>query len=91
MKELHNYPVGNYNVIFSFWSDGNVHGEKIQALIKIKEKENIESEIAENLDMIKKFRENYKLSEEDYPNEKILEVLKENNFNYEEAFSSIFT
>ena len=91
VKELHNYPVGNYNVIFSFWSDGNVHGEKIQALIKIKEKENIESEIAENLDMIKKFRENYKLSEEDYPNEKILEVLKENNFNYEEAFSSIFT
>ena len=90
MKDLHNYPAGDYNVIFLFWSNGNYHGEKIQAVIRIKEKENIESEIAEYMDKIKEFRDYYSLSEEDYPNDKILEALKENDFNYENAFSSIF-
>jgi len=90
VKDLHNYPAGDYNVIFLFWSNGNYHGEKIQAVIRIKEKENIESEIAEYIDKIKEFRDYYSLSEEDYPNDKILEALKENDFNYENAFSSIF-
>jgi len=90
VKDLHNYPAGDYNVIFLFWSNENYHGEKIQAVIRIKKKENIESEIAEYIDKIKEFRDYYSLTEEDYPNDKILEALKENDFNYENAFSSIF-
>ena len=82
MKHLQNYPAGEYKVIFLFWSGGKIHGEKIIALIKIKEKDNTTKEIDENIDKIQEFRETFNLSEDEYPNEKLLEILKYNNFNY---------
>ena len=48
------------------------------------------NEIDENIDKIQEFRDTFNLSEDEYPNEKILEILKENDFNYENAFSSLF-
>ena len=41
-------------------------------------------------DEIKLFRETFNLSEDDYSDEKLLEALQENNFNYEDAFNSLF-
>ena len=90
VKHLQNYPAGEYKVIFLFWSGGKIHGEKIIALIKIKEKDNTTKEIDENIAKIQEFRETFNLSEDEYPNEKLLEILKYNNFNYEKAFSSLF-
>ena len=42
-----------------------------------------------NMDKIKEFREFYGLSENDFPNKKIFEALKANNFDFAEAFESI--
>ena len=90
VKDLKNYSVGDYKVIFSFYSGGKIHGEKIVAIIRIKEENDINNEIAENIDKIHEFRDTFNLSEDDYPNEKILEILKKYNFNYEDAFCFLF-
>ena len=60
------------------------------AIIKIKKKDDKKKEIDEFIDKIKEFRDTFNLSEDEYSDEKILEILKENNFNYENAFSSLF-
>ena len=88
VDDLSRYNQGEYKIIFSFYSGGKIHGEKITALIKIKE--NQKNEIDEYIDKINEFRETFNLSEDEYSNEKILEVLKEHNMNFENAFSSLF-
>jgi len=90
VKNLHNFSVGVYKVIFLFFSGGRTHGDKIVAKIKIKDKNKEKNEIEENINKIKEFREIFNLSEQEYPNEKVLKVLKDNDFNKENAFSSIF-
>ena len=82
------YVQGEYKIIFSFYSGGKIHGEKITALIKIKE--NQKNEIDEYIEKINEFRENFNLSEDEYSNEKLFVVLKDHNFNFENAFSSLF-
>ena len=84
------YPAGDYKIFFSFYSGGKIHGEKIVAVIRIKEKDNKNDEINENIDKIHEFRDTFNLSEDEFPNEKLLEILKDNDFNYENAFSSLF-
>ena len=44
----------------------------------------------ENIDKINKFRELYQLKKDDYTDEKLLKILKENYFNYEKSFESLF-
>ena len=90
MKDLKNYPPGDYKIIFSFWSGGRIYGEKIIAIIRIKEKNNEKNEIDKYIDKINEFRKAFCVKEDEYPNEKILKLLKNNNFNFEYAFSSIF-
>ena len=58
--------------------------------IKIKEFNSQQNEIKENLDKINEFRDMFNLTEDEYPNERILETLQENDFNYENAFSALF-
>ena len=90
VKDLKNYIAGDYKIVFNFWSGGRIYGEKIVAIIRIKEKDNKKNEIDENIDKINEFRETFNLSEDEYSNEKILGLLKENNFNFEDAFSALF-
>ena len=90
VKDLQNYPAGDYRIIFLFWSGGKTNGEKIEAIIKIKEKDDKKNEIEENISKIEEFRDMFNLTEDEYPNDKILEILKENDFNYENAFTSLF-
>ena len=42
------------------------------------------------MEKINEFRETFSLSENDYSNEKLFDILQENDFNYEQAFSSLF-
>ena len=42
------------------------------------------------MDKINDFRDTFSLSVKEYPDEKIYEILKENEFNFENAFSSLF-
>ena len=90
VKDLENYPPGEYKIIFYFWSGGKINGGKIVAKISIKEKDIKKNEIDEYIDKINDFRETFNLSEDEYPNEKLLDILKDNNFNFEDAFSSLF-
>jgi len=87
MKELKE---GQYKAILTFNVDGINHGEKLGLVINIKKKEKKEDNIEKNIDKIKEFRETFNLSEEEYPNEKILGILMENNFNFEDSFTSLF-
>ena len=90
VKDLGRYNTGEYKIVFLFYSGGKIHGEKITALIKIKEKDDQKSEIDENIDKINEFRETFNLSEDEYSNEKIFKTLKDYNFNFENAFSSFY-
>ena len=90
IKNLGRYADGEYKVIYLFYTEGKIRGEKITAIVKIKEKDNKKSEVEENMEKINEFRDTFNLSEEEYSNEKIFEILKDNDFNFESAFSSLF-
>ena len=90
LKNMKDLKKGQYKAILLFNIDGINYGEKLGLIINIKEKEKKEDNVKKYMDKIKEFRENFSLSEEDYSNEKILEILMENNFNFEDSFSSLF-
>jgi hypothetical protein len=89
-KNLGEYSPGEYQANLIFCSDGKRCGETLPIKIKIKEFNSQQNEIKENLDKINEFRDMFNLTEDEYPNEKILETLQENDFNYENAFSALF-
>ena len=90
IKNLGTLPNGEYKIIFLFHTNQKEIGDKITAMVRIKENDNEKSELEENMDKIIEFRETFNLSEEEYNNEKIFEILKDNDFNFENAFSSLF-
>ena len=90
IKNLGKYPDGEYKVIYLFYTEGKIRGEKITAIVKIKEKDNKKSEVEENMEKINEFRDYFKLSVEEYSDEKLFEVLNDNSFNQERAFSALF-
>jgi hypothetical protein len=89
-KNLGKYSPGEYQANLIFCSDGKRCGETLPIKIKIKEFNSQQNEIKENLDKINEFRDMFNLTEDEYPNERILETLQENDFNYEKAFSALF-
>jgi len=90
IKNLGEKTIGEYKIFFLFYTNKNIIGDKITAMVKIKEKDNEKSEMEENMDKILEFRDTFNLSEDDYSNEKIFEILKDNDFNFENAFSALF-
>ena len=90
IKDLGRYPPGEYKTIFEFYCDDISYGENIVVRIQLKEKNGKKSEIEPYMDKINDFRDTFSLSVEEYPDEKIYEILKENGFNFENAFSSLF-
>ena len=90
IRDLRDCTIGEYKVVFKFCSGGKIYGDNITAMVKIIEKDNKNEEITENLDKIQEFRDTFNLSEDDYSNERILEILKDNDYNFENAFSSLF-
>ena len=89
-KNLKNYSVGEYKSTLVFCVGEKIYGEKLIVRIKIKEKNETNNKIKENMEKINEFRETFSLSENDYSNEKLFDILQENDFNYEQAFSSLF-
>ena len=83
IRELDQYPAGEYNVYLWFEVNGKHYGERIEFKIIIKEKTN------QDFDKIKELRKTFNLSEEDYSDGKILESLKTNNYNYELTFMDL--
>ena len=88
IKNLKNYDIGEYQSYLWFCVDGVKFGDKITVKIIIKQNK---KEIEEYIQKINEFRENFGLNSEDYSDEQLFEVLKDTNFNMEEAFQLIFT
>ena len=89
-KNLGKYPPGEYKSYLSFYADNNIIGEQLTLRINIKKKDNEAKEINENYDKIKEFRELFTLNEEEFSDEKIFEILKENNFDFYKSFDLLF-
>ena len=91
IKNLRNFGIGEYQLYLWFYANGEKFGDKLNVkIIIIKQKNEDILEIEENLEKIKEFRENYDLTNEEYSDEKILEVLKKNNYDMELAFNELF-
>ena len=87
-NNLSEYKEGEYKSYMHFYINEENYGERLVLTIKISKK--IISEVEQNLDKIKEFRELYDLNESDYSNEKLYNALKNNDFDIELAFSSLF-
>ena len=72
-------------------SNGKQYDEALKVKVVIKEKEKNKNE-NENKEMekVKEFRDNFGLSEDDHDDDKLLEILRENNFDQTLAFEALF-
>ena len=83
-NQLQNYEIKEYKTNFVFCCGGKTYGKKI--VIKI----NILSELDFCIKKIDEFKKCYDLIECKLDDEKILECLAENDFSFENTFSSLF-
>ena len=84
---LENLPAGEYETGVYFNVNSVNMGNMMKLKITIKNKE--KDPVLEYLDEIKKFREEFNLNEEEFPDNKIYELLSENDFNFEKAFMQL--
>ena len=85
------FPPNQYKSYLGFYIGDDDFGEELVLTIIIKEKKTAKKEMEENMDKINEFRNLFELSAEDFSDEKIFEALKQNNFDYEETFSQLYT
>jgi hypothetical protein len=88
-ENLGNLKKGEYKSYLLFNVKGKNYGDKLTLIINVKEKEEM-NEMEKYMKKIEEFRSTFNLSENEYTNEKIFDILKEHNLNFEEAFSSLF-
>ena len=88
-ENLGNLKKGEYKAYLLFNVKGKNIGDKLTLIINVKEKDEM-TELEKHKNKIEEFRNTFNLSDEEFSNEKILEILKANNFNFEESFSSLF-
>jgi hypothetical protein len=81
---------GEYKSYVKVYIDGLLIGEELTLKLKVKKKELPDEEMNNNMDKIIEFREAYDLDEIDYPNKKVFEALKANDFEFEPTFVSLF-
>ena len=87
-KNLKNFSIGEYKFILWFCVKGEKINDPIPLRIFVKEQNN-NNDLKENMDKISEFRETFTLSKEEYSDEKLYEVLKTNNFDFDKSFQEI--
>ena len=91
IKNLQGLKDGEYRIILWFNVNGINFGDKLTLQINIKKKKSPEEEdLDKYIDKINDFRDTFSLSKEDYSDDKLLEILKENNFEFEASFGALF-
>ena len=90
LSGLKKYSPNQYKSYLGFCIDDDEFGDELVLTINIKEKNTNKKEMAENMNKIKEFRDMFDLKEEEFSDEKLFEILKQNNFDYEESFSLLF-
>ena len=81
---------GEYQSYANIIIKGDQIGEKLILKIKIKKKENPYDEMNKYMDKIESLRTEYGLDENDFPNERVFKALKENDFDFDQAFASLY-
>ena len=87
-NNLGQYKAGTYESYMNCYINEQVYGERMVLKIVINKK--AISEVEKNLDKINEFREMFDLKEIDYSNEVLYNALKNNDFDYELSFSTLF-
>ena len=77
INKLEEYPSGDYNIYLRFEVNGEQFGEKIEINFVIKEDDMIK---------VNEFREIYKYFNIVISDDKLLDLLKKNNFEYDKTF-----
>lgn len=93
LEGLNVYSAGNVEGEMNFEINGEKYGDEIDINIKINEKKKGNDDDGDDdghLKQLKEFRKEYGLSEEEYSDEMLLDKLRKHNFNFAEAFASIF-
>ena len=85
LNELSQYPALEYKVYLLFEVNGDIYGEKIEINLIIKENKKDELERADQ------FRKTFNLSKEEFPDGKIVQLLKKYNNSFEDAFMSLIS
>ncbi len=88
LKNTGKMPKGDYKSYLLFYSNGKRYGDKILIKVSIKEKEKVNDD--EDMEKVREFRDNFGLSEEDFDDERLLEVLQKYNFQFDKAFEDLF-
>ena len=89
-KKLELNKEGEYMSYLNFIIFGEKIKEKLDIRIIIKKKENPDDEMKQYMEEIMHFRQEFELREEDFPNKKVFDLLKKNDFDYEMAFENAF-
>ena len=79
---------GEYKSYLYFKINDRLIGEQLTLKIKVINKENYDEDI--KMEKIKEFRENFALSEDEFSNDKLYNILENCEFDLEEAFSQLF-
>ena len=89
---LNPYPSGEYKAGLIFEVDEKMYGDELELLVVIKEKQKIIEDKNENnhAKVLKEFRDSYGLTDNTFSDEKLLDVLQKHNFNFVDAFTSLF-
>ena len=90
LNGLETYSPNQYKSYLVFCIDDDEYGEDIVLTINIKEKNANKKEMMENMDKVNEFRSMFDLSAKEYSDEKLFEILKQCNFDYEDSFSQLF-
>jgi hypothetical protein len=90
LKGLGNKHIGDYRFYLWFSSNGKKYGDKLLLKVSIKNKPNKDEISEEDMEKVKEFRDNFGIPEDEFDDQKIIDVLKENNFNHEKAFEELF-
>ena len=90
IKNLSSYTPGEYISYMLFKADGQIFGDRLQIKIIVTPKKNDNDDLEKYKDKIDEFRENFNLDKNDYPDGRLLEVLKSCDFDYEQSFSALF-
>ena len=88
IKNLGNSPIGEYKSYYWLYVNDKPLGEKLTLRINIKEK--VENETDKYITQIQDFRDNYDLTKTEYSDERILDLLINNDFDFEKTFNALF-
>ena len=81
---------GEYRSYLLFNVNGKNYGEVLTIKVVIKENQKQKNEFEEYKEKIKEFRDNFGLIENDFPDEKLFDILKSHNFDFGQTFEALF-